>query len=101
MYWSYVTNEEIKRLSGNTEEVSGGIIIFGWFCAIPLWYYWYKWDKALQYISGVRGSQNPQAVPYSSNFALWLIFHFIGGIGIYISMYQVQDYINNVNGLSS
>jgi hypothetical protein len=101
LYWSWVTNEEIKRLSGNTEEVSTPMLIVGWFCGFVLWYNWYKWDKSLQYVSNVRAQQNPTAAPYNSNFILWIICTIIAGVGILISSFQIQDYINDVNGLSA
>jgi hypothetical protein len=95
IYWSYQTNEEIKRLSGNVEEISTAMIILGCLCAPLGWYNWYKWDKSLQSVA------QTSTETYSTNFIIWIVLSILAGVGVLMMEYQVQDYINRANGLSA
>ncbi|MDR0943687.1 MAG: DUF4234 domain-containing protein [Ruminococcus sp.] len=95
MYWSWQTNEEIKRLSGSVEEVSTAMLILGWFCGPLAWYNWYKWDKSLQSVS------QSSTESYNTNFIIWIVLSIFVGVGLFMMQYQVQDYINRANGLSA
>jgi heme/copper-type cytochrome/quinol oxidase subunit 4 len=95
IYWAYQTNEEIKRLSGNVEEVSTAMVILGCLCGPLGWFNWYKWDKALQSTTAASGQT------YETNFILWVVLTIAAGVGLFMMEYQVQDYINRANGLSA
>ena len=94
LYWQWVTNQQINALIGK-EDVSGGMLVLGWFCFPVLWYTWYKWDKSLQDIA----EQNKAR--YSSNFLLWIILTVVAGLGFIVSMFQIQDTLNTVYGSQS
>ncbi len=90
IYWLYMVSKEINDALG--EERLNFLLYFllGLFC-FPLYLYGiYKLDQAvveLQTRTGLVGK---------SNFILWIILYFVGGVGSIIMQYQTQEALNEI-----
>lgn len=89
IYWMYVMNEEINRMSEDANGTSGGLVILFSIltCGIYTWYWLYRMGERCDVIKQKMGQ------PASSSAVLYLILG-IFGLSI-VSFALMQDTINN------
>ena len=90
-YWWYVTTQDINKTLGEERMNPMLLLILSFVtCGLAFFYWMYQVDKAL-----VEIGQRDQ-VPYNSNFMLWILLCFIGGVGGYLAAFQTQDFLNKL-----
>ncbi len=90
IYWYYLVSKEINAALG--EERINFVLYFlvGILCFPLIFVGMYKIDEAVVEL------QTRAGLPSKSNFILWIILSFIGGVGGIIMQYQVQEALNEL-----
>lgn len=90
-YWLYVTMEDINNVS-ERPVIDNPVLylLLSIFCFPFLWVVWYKIDKELAVLA------REEDIYYRENFALWLIFTFFFGVGMFVAETQIQGALNQI-----
>ena len=90
LYWLYMVTSEINAALG--EEKINFVLYFllGILCFPLAFVGMYKIDE------GVVELQTRIGLQGKSNFVLWIILTFFGGVGSLIMIYQVQEALNEI-----
>ena len=89
MVWYYKRGEEINALLGR-QAVNPIFVIF----PILNLYYYYTIDLALIEIGKLKG------LDYQSSFIKWFLLGMVCGIGWFMALFQICDFINKVRAKS-
>jgi hypothetical protein len=89
IYYWFITGQDINKILGY-EAVNPLFLIISFVFPPLLLYYLYLIDKSLETVGINCG------ITYSPNFILWMLLYFICGIGIYVALFQVANYLNKL-----
>ncbi len=90
LYWFYLVSKEINAALGEERIQFVLYFLVGILCFPLIFVGMYKIDDALVELQSRVGIQG------KSNFVLWIILSFLGGVGTYVMEYQVQEALNEV-----
>lgn len=90
LYWFYLVSKEINAALGEERINFALYFIVGILCFPLIFVGMYKIDEAVVEL------QNRAGIQGKSNFVLWIILSFVGGVGTYVMEYQVQEALNEI-----